>query len=408
MNVWSMAWRNVARNRRRSLLTGGVVVFGFASFALAGGFMAQSLEGLRDGTIRSGTGHIQIADPAAFAPGADGSLEHPLRQAADVETLLRSDFDVAEVLPRLEFSGLLTNGSRSVPFLGVGLDPAPEARTMDHPKTLVEGRWLRDRNERAVILGTGLASSLGLKVGDTATILATTRDGTLNAVDATVAGLADLPIKELDDRYLATTLGLASDLLVAGGSVTKMVVVLNDTGRTAQALRRIRENLRVRSIPAAAKGWEELAPFYRQVRLLYAGIFGFMGIILVVVVLLAAANTMLMAAAERTREIGTLRALGTRAAFIRRLFLAEGIVLAAVGCVAGALFSLLLRVALNHSGIMLPPPPGATHGMPLHVRFYAMAYGAGGVAMLATLALASWIPARRASRMPIIEALAHV
>ncbi len=408
MTVWSMAWRNVARNRRRSLLTGGVVVFGFASFALAGGFMAQSLEGLRDGTIRSGTGHIQIADPATFGRGADGALEHPLPRAADVEAVLRSDFDVAEVLPRLEFTGLITNGVRSVPFLGVGLDPAPEARTMDHPKTLVEGRWLGDRNERAVILGTGLAASLGLKVGDTATLLSTTRDGTLNAVDATIAGLADLPIKELDDRYLATSLGLASDLLAAGSAVTKLVVVLDDTGRTAQALARIRESLEVRGIPVAAKGWEELAPFYRQVRLLYAGIFGFMGIVLVVVVLLAAANTMLMAAAERTREIGTLRALGTRAAFIRRLFLAEGIVIAAAGCVAGALLSLLLRLALNHSGIVLPPPPGATHGMPLHVRFYAIAYLGGGGAMLVTLALASWIPARRAARMPIVEALAHV
>jgi putative ABC transport system permease protein len=259
-----------------------------------------------------------------------------------------------------------------------------------------------------VILGTGLAASLGLKVGDTATLLSTTRDGTLNAVDATIAGLADLPIKELDDRYLATSLGLASDLLAAGSAVTKLVVVLDDTGRTAQALARIRESLEVRGIPVAAKGWEELAPFYRQVRLLYAGIFGFMGIVLVVVVLLAAANTMLMAAAERTREIGTLRALGTRAAFIRRLFLAEGIVIAAAGCVAGALLSLLLRLALNHSGIVLPPPPGATHGMPLHVRFYAIAYLGGGGAMLVTLALASWIPARRAARMPIVEALAHV
>ena len=408
MNVWSMAWRNVARNRRRSLLTGGVVMFGFASFALAGGFMAQSLEGLRDGTIRSGTGHIQVADPATFAPGADGSLEHPLPRAADVEAVLRSDADVTEVLPRLEFTGLLTNGVRSVPFLGVGLDPGPEARTMDHPKTLVEGRWLRDRNERAAILGTGLAASLGLKVGDTATILSTTRDGTLNAVDATIAGLADLPIKELDDRYLATSLGLASDLLAAGGAVTKLVVVLDDTGRTAPALARVRENLKARGIPVAARGWEDLAPFYRQVRLLYAGIFGFMGIVLVVVVLLAAANTMLMAAAERTREIGTLRALGTRAAVIRRLFLAEGIVIAAAGCAAGALLSLLLRLALNHSGIVLPPPPGATHGTPLHVRVYAVAYLAGGGAMLATLAIASWFPARRASRMAIVEALAHV
>lgn len=408
MTLWALAWRNVTRHRRRSLLTGGVVVFGFASFALAGGFMAQSLEGLREGTIKSGMGHLQIADPAEFERGSEGTLEHALPQAAEVEAILRADPAVLEILPRIDFVGLLTNGRRSVPFLGVGLDPPPEERTMDHPKTLLEGRWLLDRSERGVILGTGLAKALSLRVEDTVTLLATTGDGTLNAVDATVAGLADIPIKELDDRFLATSLGLASDLLAASGRVSKIVVVLRDTGGTWLARQRIRQALRARGIEAAVKGWEELAQFYRQVRILYMGIFGFMGLVLVAVVLLAVANIMLMAAAERTREIGTLRAIGTRSGFIRRMFLAEGIVIAVLGCAAGALLSLALRVVLNHSGIMLPPPPGATHGMPLHVKVYGAAYAAGALAMLATLALASWLPARRASRLPIVEALAHV
>jgi putative ABC transport system permease protein len=74
----------------------------------------------------------------------------------------------------------------------------------------------------------------------------------------------------------------------------------------------------------------------------------------------------------------------------------------------GAALSLVVRTVLNHSGIMLPPPPGATHGMPLHVMIYGVAYAAGAIAMLLTLALASWLPARRAARLRIIEALAHV
>jgi putative ABC transport system permease protein len=408
MTLWSLAWRNVARHRRRSLLTGGVVVFGFAAFALAGGFMAQSLEGLRDGTIRSGMGHLQVADPAEFQGGSEGTLEHALARAADVEAILKADPQVAEVLPRLDFVGLVTNGRRSVPFLGVGLDPLPEARTMDHPKTLLRGRWLLDRTDQGVILGSGLAAALSLDVNDEVTLLATTEDGTLNAVDATVVGLAVLPIKELDDRYLAAPLDLAADLLSAGERVSKLVVVLRDSGAAGPARDRIGEALRASGLQAVVKTWEELAQFYRQVRMLYMGIFGFMGLVLVAVVLLAVANIMLMAAAERTREIGTLRAIGTRSGFVRRMFLAEGVVLAVLGCAVGALLSLALRSVLNHSGIMLPPPPGATHGVPLHVKIYGTAYAAGAVAMLATLALASWFPARRAARMSIIEALAHV
>jgi putative ABC transport system permease protein len=133
-----------------------------------------------------------------------------------------------------------------------------------------------------------------------------------------------------------------------------------------------------------------------------------MGLVLVVVVLLAAANTMMMAAAERTREIGTLRALGTRPGSIRRMFIAEGLILAVLGCLGGALLAVVVRAVLNHAGLTLPPPPGVSHGVPLHVNLYVSAYAAGAVAMTATLVLASWFPARRAARISIIEALAHV
>jgi putative ABC transport system permease protein len=353
-------------------------------------------------------GHLQIAARGAFDAGADAGLDHPLANAAAIETALRADPSVVEVLPRLDFVGLLTNGARSVPALGIGVDPGPEARAMDQPKTLAAGRWLAGRDERAVVLGTGLAKSLDLKVGDGATLLATTADGTLNAVDAEVVGLADLPIKELDDRYLATSLGLASDLLAAEGRVSRIVVVLRDHRDAGAARGRFLRAIGGPDGAVEARTWEELAQFYRQVRTLYLGIFGFMGAVLVAIVLLATANTMLMAAAERTREIGTLRALGTRPGTVRRLFLAEGVLLALVGCAAGAVLSLALRLALNHSGLMLPPPPGATHGSPLHVKFYGVAYAAGTAAMIATLALSSWFPARRATRMRIVEALTHV
>ena len=130
--------------------------------------------------------------------------------------------------------------------------------------------------------------------------------------------------------------------------------------------------------------------------------------VLIVIVILSAAIVMTMAVSERTREIGTLRALGTRPAGILKMFLVEGIALAAVGCVAGMILALLIRAVLNASGIILPPPPGATHGMPISVRFYPLAYAAGLLAMIVTMMIASYFPARKASRVSIVEALAHI
>jgi len=408
MSLWSLAARNLFRNARRSLLTGGVVVFGYAAFALAGGFMAQSLEGLREGTIRSGMGHLQLARPETFRSGAETTLQYGLTHSEEIEALVRNAPEVLEVLPRIDFFGLVTNGTRTIPFLGMGVDPQMEARVMDTPRTVSSGRWLASRDERGVVLGRGLAAALELDLDDDVTLLATTEDGTLNAVDAVVTGLADIQIKELNERFLATSMSLASDLLAASGKVSKLVVVLRDGASARREMSHLQDELHAAGFDVAGRTWEELATFYRQVLLLYLGIFGFMGAVLVAVVLLACANTMMMAVAERTREIGTLRALGTRARFIRRQFVAEGMILAALGCVAGALLSLALREILNRSGIMLPPPPGSTSPMPLHIKIYPIAHAAGAVAMLATLAVASWLPARRASRQRIVDALTHV
>jgi putative ABC transport system permease protein len=390
------------------VLTGGVVAFGFAAIALAGGFMAQSLEGLREGTIRNGVGHVQLARPEAFGPGGDAGGENGFDRAAEVERILRQDPDVLEVLPRVEFAGLVSNGSRTIPFLGVGVDPAGEARAMDLPRALAEGRWLTGGEDRGVVLGARLAAALAVEAGDTVTLLATTTDGTLNAVDAPVVGLADIPIREMSERFLAASRDVAGELLDEEGRVSRPVVVLRDGNGARAAALRFESSLRSSGFDLAARPWEELATFYRQVRVLYLAIFGFMGAVLVAVVLLATANTMTMAAAERTREIGTLRALGTRPSRIRAMFLAEGATLAVAGCVIGTLVALLLRALLNRSGIELPPPPGASHGMPLHVKLYGAAYAAGAVLMLVTLLCASYFPARRASRMAIVEALAHV
>lgn len=408
MNSWELALRNVLRNRRRSLLTAGIVVFGFAAFALAGGFMSQTFDGLKQGTIRGGVGQIQVAQGETFRGAEDRTLEHGIVDAAVVESILKRDPAVESVLPRIDFVGLVSNGARSVPYLGVGFDPGPEATAMDTKSLLKEGRWFSSPDEAGVVIGTGLALALQVRPGGTVTMFATTPDGVLNALDATVVGLVDLPIKELNDRYLATTLPSASRLLSVSGIVSKLVLTLRPGQDDQAAKARLEASLRNARLRLEVKSWRDLALFYNQVKLLYIGIFGFMGVILVIVVLLACANTMTMATTERIREIGTLRAIGTSPATIRKMFVAEGVVISVFGCLAGAALALVVRAALNSSGIELPPPPGASHGMPLHVAFYPATYLAGLAAMLATLALASYIPARRASRVPIVEALAHV
>jgi putative ABC transport system permease protein len=407
VSVLSVALRNLLRQKRRSILLGAVVAFGFAAFALAGGFIAQSFDALREATIRT-VGHIQLVDRRALAGNEETTLEHGLRHAGRARQIVASDPAVSAVLPRIEFVGLATTGSRSVPFLGIGVDPEPESGATGVRKLVVSGQYLSGDGGDGVVLGTGLAGALGVRPGDTITLMATTPEGSLNAVDAIVQGLADVTIKELNDRYLAAGLGLVSRLLQSEETVSKLVVFLRPGADERAAAPRLTSALNGAGFEIAARSWRELAAFYEQVKLLYIGIFGFVGGVLVVIVILAAAIVMTMAVTERTREIGTMRALGTRPAAVRRLFLAEAIAVALAGCIAGALFALVIRAALNASGLVLPPPPGATHGVPIDVRLYPLAYVAGLAAMLLTMAIAAYFPARRASRIPIVDALSHV
>ncbi len=386
---------------------GAVVAFGFAAVALAGGFVAQSFEGLREGTIRT-VGQLQVVDTRAVKGTEEKTLEYGLRDASRARAIASRDPAVSAVLPRIEFVGLAASGAKSVPYLGIGVDPEPEAAATFARELVVAGSYLSGGGGDGVILGTGLASALQVKTGDSITLMATTPEGALNAVDALVQGLVDVQIKELNDRYLACGIGLASRLLQSPETVSKLVVFLKPGADEQKAAARLERALNAAGYPVAIRHWRELAVFYGQVRLLYIGIFGFVGAVLVVIVILSAAIVMTMAVAERTREIGTLRALGTRPSGILKLFLAEGIALAAGGCVAGLILALLIRAILNASGIILPPPPGATHGMPIHVQFFPLAYAAGFLAMIATMAIASYFPARRASRLSIVEALAHV
>lgn len=407
MSVLFLAVRNLLRQKRRTALLGTVVAFGFAAFALAGGFIAQTFEALKEGSIRS-VGHLQIVDRRALSGNEETTLEHGLPEAERARAIASRDPAVSAVLPRIEFVGLASNGARSVPFLGIGVDPEPEAAATRVHELIVEGRYLSGDGGDGVVLGSGLARSLAVKTGDSVTLIATTPEGALNAVDAVVVGLADVQIKELNDRYLVGSIGLVSNLLQSPGTVSKLIVFCKPGSDEMAAGRRLTAALNAAGFAVATRHWKELASFYGQVKLLYIGIFGFVGGVLVIIVILAAAIVMTMAVTERTREIGTLRAMGTRPSAVRRLFLAEGLLIAVAGCLAGAVLALVIRSVLNASGIILPPPPGATHGMPINVRFYPLAYAAGLLAMVVTIVIAAYFPARRASRISIVEALSHV
>jgi putative ABC transport system permease protein len=409
-----LALRNLLRQRRRTALTLMVVVAGFLALALAGGFMAQTFQGLSDSAIRGGLGHLQVMPPGAMDGDEAQSLEKALPDGEALAARLRQDPAVAEVLPRTQFMGLLSSGAKSVAFLGTAVDPVLEPQHMACLGALKDGakapggagsRWLSaDPATREVILGAGLARSLGASVGSALTLMSTTRDGALNAVDVEVVGLQDLGLRELNDRLLTVSLATANHLLDAGPARSRLSIVLKRPQDTASELARIQALLPETSV----KPWFELASFYRQVKLLYYAIFGFMGLVLFLVVLLATANTLLMSVMERVREFGVLRAMGLQPGQLVSLLQWEGAFLGFLGSALGLVATLLLRAGLNALHIQMPAPPGTSHGYELDIHFVPAVYAIVALGLQATLQLSALFPGLKAARLRIVEALRHV
>jgi putative ABC transport system permease protein len=408
-----LALRNLSRNRRRTLISLLVVATGTVALVLTAGFIAFSFRGLEGALIRGGLGHLEVA--AVVAPGMAGRLDRPPSAALSDWRPLRARLaglpGVDAVGANVHLMGMAsTPGGASASFVGVGSEPDRE-RAMGFTTRLRAGSPLADaappEGEDTVLLARGLAESLGVQMGDAVTLLALAPDGMLNALDVRVAGILTTGVQDLDTRFLKMHLTTAQRLLQTE-AVSDLLITLARGVSLEAGRRRVETAVAGTRPPLAVVDWRARAPFYGQVRNLYLGIFWFLGTVILVLVVLSASNTLLMAVLERTREIGTLRAIGTSRAQVAGIVLLEALWLGLLGAALGSLLGWLAMLAINAADLKMPPPPGAVDPIDLELAMVPEAFlGALGL-MLLVLALAAAVPVARAVRLRVAEALASV
>lgn len=402
-----LAFKNVFRNRRRTAITGLVLVFGAAALILAGGFIAFTFRGLSESTIHGQLGHIQLFNKEFLEHQED----HPLELGLDsVDAMKRKIITLNHVrftMARIEFMGLLSNGDKSEAFLGRGVEPDKELKLSDLGLDIDTGKFLdqdpADTKDNEVVLASGLSKTMKAKIGDYLTLMTTTSKGALNALDVKVVGVYSTGIPEYDERALMVDLNTAQQILNSN-KVTNLVVVLDETDKTesaAASLEKMFPNIK-------AKRWFDLATFYNAVVRLYNAIFGFLGVIIFVIVVLSSSNTMMMSIFERTREIGTQLAVGTSRTRLLLNFLYEGLIIGVLGSLLGLLIAYGLAELINNANIMMPPPPGRTTGYPLFVDTVPMVFVGVFILMSMTTVASTLIPAFKASKLRIVDALGHI
>jgi putative ABC transport system permease protein len=393
---------NALRNRRRSAVTVGIAALGTAAILLAGGFALFTYQSLAEAAART-TGHLIVATPEQFSRDEDVPLQHGLDDAAAITAALLADPQVRQVLPRVEFSGLISNGDKSTVMVASGIDPDAEFAVKGPFLQVSAGRVLASDQRLQVMLGEGLARSLKATPGTGLTLLASTTEGALNALDVTVVGIFSTGVPDIDKRLVYTDIHTAQKLLVTQ-RISSLGVFLDRMAATAGAQRRMQHawpQLQVQT-------WVDQAFFYRSVKALYNRIFGALGLIIGVIVVFVVTNAMAMAVIERTREIGTLRALGTLPGQLVRSHALEGLLLGGVGTALGAALALAVTGALLMFPVQMPPPPGRSVGYPLQIAIDGGLYGFTLLAMVALAGIASALVARRTVATPVVDALAHV
>lgn len=396
-----LAFRNLTRNRSRTLVALLTVAGGVVAFLLAGGFINWIFHDMREATIHSQLGHIQIVRPGFFDKGISDPYSYLLPGKSSEEEKIQATPGVKTLTPRLIFSGLASLGDTTVSFSGEGINPENEL-TISNRITISDGKNLDVANQPAAILGEGLARNLGAKPGDRIVLLATAANGSTNAIEVTVAGTFFTINKEFDDYSLRLPIDMARKLMRVSGA-TSWVALLDRTESTTAVAASIRSELPQDKFQTVS--WTELADFYNKTVVLFSKQVDVVKLIIGIIIVLTISNTQTMSVLERTTEIGTSLAIGLRSSEIMKQFLMEGVLLGVAGGLAGIALGYLAGMAISAIGIPMPPPPGMARGYTGQILISgALVRDAAILAVLTTL-LASILPAWRASRLNVVDAL---
>lgn len=467
MNTLVLALRNLLRNRRRSLTTLLAMTIGACAVLLFGGYSTNINYGLQTDYVQR-SGHLQIQHKDYFVYGNGNPAAYGIAHYGDVMRAVRTDPVLAPMItvvtPTLQLGGIAGNFAAGVSrtVQGAGVVVADQNRMRewnDYTLDFKRGSLgLTGTGVEAAVIGTGVARVLQLcgplkvggceqagpaPVGGTAAaapadtpadiaalsalegpapqtgaqarieLLAANAHGAPNVAALQVVKAEDQGIKELDDVHVALHLEQAQRLVYGNDTprATAIMVQLAHTSQMPVAKARLKELMATRFAQQNLDILEfaTLNPFYSQATDMFAAIFGFISLLIGAIVLFTVGNTMSMAVVERTVEIGTLRAIGLRHSGIRRLFVCEGVLLGSIGAVIGVTVALGAAWLVNHSGLTWTPP-GRVEAMPLQLAVWGetgMIIGTGiGLMIVATLS--AWLPAHRAARLNIVDALRHV
>jgi len=412
VNLIKIAFRNLLRYKRRTLLTSILIVIGVvlvvATVGFAAGFKSSVTSILTDSTLS----HIQVHKQGYFENVTTSPLDLFLDKGEmqDLKSVLDNNKAVQVYSPRINFSGMLSNYTETTNMRVTGINPLKEAETCPALIDRISGIENKKQFVRPgeVIIPDVIAKAFSLNIGDTIVLVSTNRHGSMNGLTLAIAGI----LESYGGRFLRDGYVHIEDaktiLRMEEPEISEVAIRLNNLNQLEPVSKQLTTNLHIGEADSPTTyemhSWKTLSPF-TSILVLVNMITYVIRFILIAIVLLSIMNIMMMAVYERTREIGTISAMGTSARRIRGLFLMEGLALGAVSVCFGLLLGGLVLIILNALNIVFSAGPFT---LKLVTEISLMDLITITATVLIISVFASLQPAYKASRLDPVDALGHV
>ncbi len=403
-----LAWRNIWRHRRRTVIVVIAMALGLGMMMFYDGLMAGFNQAIYGNAIKVLGGNIQVhAD--GYRVKADQTPLLPLLDDQAVVAAALAQPQVLSASRRIATGGLASSREGAFPVSIIGIEPEPELRVNLAAQHVSAGRYLTAEDGDSIFIGKGLADAMDVAVGERITLTGRATHQQMRRRTLTVVGIYDLGMPDIEKRTIYISLNEAQTLYNLSGQSTEVAISLKQLGEEPAVIAALKPTLPGYEI----ESWETNFPELQQAVNSKGGVMDVFSVVILVIAGIGILNLLLMAVYERTREIGLLGALGLRPAQISFLFLLEGMMMGLVGVVAGIVCGLLINGLLMQVGLDYSKFSGTTAYMALiSGRIYPtwgldkVFFRALTVAIISTLA--ALYPAREAARREPAEALHYV
>lgn len=401
-----LAWRNVWRNTRRSLLTMLAIAFASGLLVFMLSFQFGTYEDMINASVKTTTGHLQIM---AKGYNEKKRIRMTVNDTAGLKDLLRKDMHVKAFTGRDEAFVLAQAGNRTGGVMLMGINASSERSVSGINGRIIEGGYVGCCGRNNVIVGKLLADKLKLKIGTEITLLGQGRDGSVAAALLTVIGIFDTGFEEYDRNVMMIDKDDFDRLFYMDGSVHRIVVMMDSYRNIAELKKKLADSGLMNGLEALS--WDELAPGLRQgIELDLVSGFIMYGI-LVIVAAFSILNTFIMAVFERTHEFGVMLSLGTKPRRLVRVVMMEsgfiGFIGLALGIFAGSAVTLhYARVGIFMQGMELMEQYGLSGT--LYPKLTLLSASIGPCIVAFVTFLAALYPAVKVAGLKAAEAMKAV